>query len=211
MKKIVFIGLLLALGLARGSPARAQVFQLEQLVLDIEKLAQLKAILKDLKDGYQVLDKGYSVIRDISKGSFDLHKAFLDGLLLVSPEVRNDKRAADIIAMEISMVASYRQAWSRFVQDRHFGPEELDMLAQVYGNLMDRSAKALDDLLVVLTDGELRASDAERLKQIDKIYADLLGANGFLMQVNNSTALLSLQRAADENDAETTKKLYGIQ
>ena len=36
--------------------------------------------LKDMKEGYEIVSKGYSTIRDISKGSFNLHEAFLDGL-----------------------------------------------------------------------------------------------------------------------------------
>src|SRR5579863_2568221 len=74
---------------------RAQSFEIQQLVLDIEKLTQLKDILKDLKEGYQVLDKGYSAIRDIAQGNFNLHKAFLDALLTVSPTVKNYARVAE--------------------------------------------------------------------------------------------------------------------
>jgi hypothetical protein len=208
MRKIIFIGALL-LG-ASLPPVEAQVFEAEQLALDIEKLSQLKTILKDLEQGYQILDKGYTTIRDISKGSFSLHKAFLDGLLLVSPEVRNDQRALAILTMEAGMVASYSQAWGRFVLDRHFSAQELDLLAKVYGNILDRSEKALDDLTLILTDGDLRASDAERLDEVDAILRGLSRENALLNQLNNSTAVLSLQRAADENDRVTTKLLYGI-
>jgi hypothetical protein len=193
-----------------GTEGRCQSFELQQLILDIQKLSQLKAILKDLEDGYKVLDAGYSAIRDISKGSFNLHKAYLDGLLAVSPAVKNYERVADIIAMQVSLVEKYKQAWGLFKQDSHFRPEELSLLSTVYGNLLAASVKDLTTLAGIVTDGQIRASDAERLKQIDGIYAGMQEKSAFMDEMNGSTQMLSIQRASDLNDLQTTKQLYGI-
>src|SRR5580704_6413478 len=95
MKKIfVIIFLLFAV------KANAQSYELERLILDIEKLAQMKNILSDLYKGYEILNTGYSTIKSISHGNFNLHKAFLDGLLAVSPAVKNYQKALDIIDYE---------------------------------------------------------------------------------------------------------------
>ena len=67
---------------------KAQSYEAQQLLLDVQKLSQLKQMLADLKKGYEVLYEGYTNIKNISKGSFDLHQAFLDGLLEVSPAVK---------------------------------------------------------------------------------------------------------------------------
>lgn len=188
---------------------RAQSFEIQQLVLDIEKLTQLKDILKDLKEGYQVLDKGYSAIRDISQGNFNLHKAYLDGLLAVSPAVKNYARVAEIINLQLSMVSKYQAAWGQFQKDQHFRPDELGLMAVFFGNLLDESAKALDDLATILTDGTIRASDAERLKQIDAIDEGMVRRDRELEAFDRSTVALSLGRASDEADYEAIKKLYG--
>jgi hypothetical protein len=188
----------------------AQSFEAQQLLLDVEKLAQLKDILKDLQDGYKILDAGYSAIRDISKGSFDLHKAFLDGLLAVNPAIRSYKRVADIIGMQAKLVTNYKTAWGRFQQDKHLTPAELALLGTVYGRLFDQSLKDLDVLISLLTDGALRASDAERLQEIDGIYGGMVQKTIFLDRLNSSTAILSQQRASDQNDYQMLKSLYGI-
>lgn len=97
MKKILIIVCLAFLGLLPSYKASAQTDEIAQLLLNVEKLAQFKQILSDMKKGYQILEGGYNTIKDISEGNFSLHKAFLDGLMQVSPTVRNYKRIADII------------------------------------------------------------------------------------------------------------------
>jgi hypothetical protein len=54
-------------------------------------------------------------------------------------------------------------------------------------------------------------SDSERLHAIDGIYTDTKDKLVFLRQFNNSTTTLALQRAAESNDMETVRQLYGLQ
>ena len=75
----------------------AQSYEAQQLLLNWEKLAQLKKILDNMYKGYQVLSYGYTTIKDISEGNFNLHHAFLEGLLQVSPTVLKYKRVVDIV------------------------------------------------------------------------------------------------------------------
>ena len=56
----------------------AQSTEIQQLLLNVEKLAQLKKILSNMKKGYEIVSNGYNTIKDISKGNFNLHEAFLD-------------------------------------------------------------------------------------------------------------------------------------
>ena len=55
-------------------PAFPQAQELEELALDIEKLAQFKQILSDMKKGYTILSGGYNTIKNLSQGNFNLHK-----------------------------------------------------------------------------------------------------------------------------------------
>src|ERR1044072_6034317 len=100
--------------------SKAQSAEAEQLLLDWEKLAQFKKILQNMYDGYKILYKGYSAVKDISKGSFDLHKNFLDALLEVSPAVKKYKRIADIIACQARIVKEYKSAFEQFREDKSF-------------------------------------------------------------------------------------------
>lgn len=210
MKKRLIVLLLVSLGVATAFRASAQSDELQQLVLNIEKLAQFKQILSDLKKGYEIVSSGYSTIKNISEGNFSLHKTFLDALMQVSPTVRNYKRIADIINYQIILLKEYKTAFNRFKKDNNFNSQELEYLGSVYDNLFKQSLKNLDDLTTVITANKLRMSDDERLKAIDNIFADMQDKVMFLRHFNNNTTILAVQRAKERNDAATIRNIYGI-
>jgi len=210
MKKLIIIISLSFLGILPAFRASAQADEIAQLVLNIEKLAQFKQILSDMKKGYEILSGGYNTIKNISEGNFSLHKAFLDGLMEVSPAVRNYRRVADITNYQIILVKEYRKAYERFRQDNNFNADELAYLGRVYDNLFKESLRNLDELLTVITAGKARMSDDERLQAIDRIYADMQDKLTFLRHFNNNTTILAVQRAKERNDAQTIRKIYGL-
>jgi esterase/lipase len=188
----------------------AQSDEAKQLLLNVEKLAQFKQILKNMKDGYQLLHKGYTSIKDISEGNFSLHKTFLDGLMEVSPAVKKYKRVADIISYQIKLVKEYKSAFQQFKDDKQFTLIEIQYIGNVYANLFKESLKKLDELAMVVTAGKLRMSDDERLQAIDRIYDEVMEQYTFLNEFNNSTAILSLQREKDKMDIDLMKKIHGL-
>ncbi len=188
--------------------SNAQAYELERLVLDIEKLLQLKNILSDLYKGYEILTTGYDAIKSISEGNFSLHKAFLDGLLAVSPAVQKYERVIDIINDQASIVSEYKTAYNIFKQDKHFTPDEIIYLSNVYNNLISRSEKNLTNLLNVMTANTLRMSDAERLHAIDGIYSDEHEQLSFLRAFNSKTASLSAELSKQETDLNSVRGFY---
>lgn len=207
MKK-VFILFMLTAGIHANIFAQSK--EVQQLLLDIEKLAQFKQILTDLKKGYQIISTGYTTIKNLSKGNFDLHKTFLDGLMAVSPSVRNYKRIADIVNGQLLIVKEYKKALSRFMQDDNFNVEEIDYMGKVYNNLFKESLSNLDELTIIITSNKLRMTDDERLSAIDRINGEMQNKLIFLRQFNNNTTILAIQRAREKNDATSVMKIYGL-
>jgi hypothetical protein len=190
--------------------AFSQSQEAQQLLLNWEKLTQFKKMLKDMYAGYKIVYKGYTTIKDISEGNFDLHKDFLDGLLEVSPAVKKYKRIADIISYQLRIVKEYKAAFNQFKEDRNFTPDEIKYIGKVYSNLLVESLKCLDELSMVITAGKLRMSDDERLQAIDRIYNEIFDQFSFLQDFNNGTAVLSVQREKDMQDIDISRKLYNI-
>lgn len=205
MKKWVLI--LLIAGISAGR-ASAQSQEVQQLLLNVEKLAQFKQILADLKKGYDILSKGYNVIRDISEGNFSLHKTFLDALFEVSPTVRKYKKIAGTINLQIKLTQQYKSAFSRFKSSGQFTVDEINYLSRVYGRLFDESLQNLDDLATIITAGKLRMSDDERLAAIDRVYADMEDKLAFLHSFNGKTSVLAVQRVKESSDARIMQGLY---
>lgn len=210
MKKILVLMLLILLGTGKTMKVNAQANEIAQLLLNVEKLAQFKQILSDLKNGYDVLYKGYTTIKDISEGNFKLHKGFLDALMQVSPQVKNYYKVAGIIEKQLAIIKEYKAAYSRFSNDGNFTPQELEYLAGIYSNLVGLSLRNLDELATVITADKLRMSDDERLKAIDVIFDDMEEKLVFLRHFNGNTSVLSAQRAKEKHDAGTMNQIHGL-
>lgn len=210
MKRLIFFLVFTLSFTGVSTVSFAQADEATQLLLNVEKLTQLKQILSDMKKGYQIISKGYNTIKDLSEGNFSLHKAFLDGLMEVSPTVKKYQKIKVIVDGQLELVKTYKTAFIRFKSAGYFNPGELEYISRVYDNLFKQSLKNLDDLLLVVTADKLRMSDAERLDAIDNISLSMNDMLSFLKNFNHQTTLLTLQRAGEKNDAVAMKKIYGI-
>ena len=206
MKKIVIA---ISLGICFIS-SNAQSDEAQQLLLNVEKLAQFKKILKNMKDSYTIIFKGYTAVKDLSQGNFTLHKTFLDGLMEVSPAVKKYKRIADIFNYQLRILKEYKAAWQQFRDDKQFTSIEIDYLGKVYTNLFNETLKSLEELAMVITSGKLRMSDDEKLQAIDRIYESVVDQYSFLNEFNNNTAILSLQRKSEQAEIKMSRIINGI-
>lgn len=187
----------------------SQEQEIQQLLLNWEKLTQFKKILQNMYDGWKIVEKGYTTIKDISSGNFNLHKTFLDELLQVSPVVKQYKRVTDIIHYQSLIVKRYKEAFNRFKEDKVFSAQEIDYIGKVYSNLFKESVKGIDELFMVITAGELRMTDDERLQAIDRIHARMEDQFAFLTNFNSSTSYLALQRKAEQAEINLSKRFHG--
>ncbi|HTN19768.1 MAG TPA: hypothetical protein VL125_04800 [Pelobium sp.] len=188
----------------------AQSKEAQQLLLNYEKLKQMKNTLEDMKRGYEVLKNGYNSVKNVTEGNFNLHDVFLGKLMAISPVVRNYRRIGDIIICQKNLVREYKQAFSRFSESNLFNAEELKYLGRIYKNLFTQSIQSLDELTMVLTANKLKMSDDERLKSIDRIFADSEDKLDFLRNFNRQTQLLLSQRNREQESLQQTQKLYQI-
>lgn len=199
---------LIAVALAAGPfSARAQTAEVTQLVLNIQKLNQLREILAELKAGYDILFTGYNTIKNISEGNFKLHDDFLSALLKVSPAVKNYARVKDILAYELAISREYRQTRAQLTASEVLTHTEIEYIEKVYSGLASSSLGNLLALEEVLTDQKLRASDAERLQRIDLIYSQVTDQLTFLRHFNSNALLLTAQR---KNELQQTKTLQDL-
>lgn len=196
--------------LALVAPVRAQSTEVQQLLLNVEKLGQLKNILKDMEKGYTVVRGGYNAIKNISEGNFSLHEFFLDGLMIVSPEVKKYRRVLDIISYQKMLVLEYKRAFDRFRASGNFGVGELEYLGLVYKQLFDQSVDNLDELAMVITSSKLRMNDEERLQAIDRIFASTQDKLMFLRYFNERGLILNQQREKERLEIASARDIYGL-
>jgi DNA repair ATPase RecN len=208
MKKMILILIVFLVFVPNNT--NAQSAEIQQLILNIEKLSQFKKILSDMKKGYELLSGGYKTVKDMSEGNFNLHKTFLDALMQVSPIVKNYKRVGDIVNFQMLLVKESKNGLNRFVKSDSFSPQEIKYFEKVYGNLLSQSLKNLDELTMVITADKLRMSDDERLKAVDNIYLEMQDKLLFLRDFNKSSSVLVLQRAKEAKDVYASKELQEL-
>lgn len=192
------------------SVSHAQTQEVTQLILNLEKLRELRKILQELKKGYDILFEGYTKIRDIARGNFKLHDAFLDALLQVSPGVKSYGRIKDIVQTQLAILKESKQALDMLSSSGQFSAQELSYLGNVYEQLLSGSIKNLDALTDVVTAKKLRASDDERLSRIDNIHHQMLEKLIFLRHFNGNNSLLVAQRKDESASNKTVQEVYGI-
>jgi hypothetical protein len=205
MKHLKILIVLLLFGTARAS---AQSTDMVQLILDIEKLTQLKGILTDMKTGYDIINGGYNEVKQIASGNLNVHTVFLNGLLAINPEIAKYGRVTDIVLKQGYIVTEYQRYYSQFRNSGTFNSGEIEYMANVYTTLLKQSLRNLSQLADVLLAGKLRMSDDERLNAIDRIYADTDDKLTFLRHFDQQTAVLSIQRQHELNNYSTLQKLY---
>lgn len=204
MKAVMF---LMLLGCLR---AGAQFSEMEQLRLDLEKLVQFKMILSQMQHGYQNLKSGYNSVRDVAKGNFNLHKNYLDGLLTVNPTVKNSPVLRQIENDKYAMGKLFKGAIQQYRSSGLFTSIELSDLSARYGECAQRIEDDSGLLDMVISSGNLRMSDAERLEVISIVQADVSIQHSEIKKMIDEYSKVMVVRQQQKKDNSAVKKLSGL-
>jgi len=223
--KSKLIALVLSLILISAFPARSDA---QFAIADVIKLVIKKVInsidlaVQQLQNKTIVLQNAQQELENLmSKWQLDeisgwvekqreLYEAYYQELWQVKQIISGYDRVKTIISLQTEMVTEYRKAYGLFQQDKHFTPEELDHMFQVYTGILDESLKNVSRVLLVVNALATQMDDASRLNIIDQAAAGIQKNFNDLRRFDNQNLQLSLERALENNDLETIKNLYGI-
>lgn len=202
MKKVIVIAGLVLLAVSGYSQS--------QIKLYIQQIAANKVYIEYLQKGYSIAKKGLTTIGNIKNGHWSLDKDFFAGLENINPKVRHYAKVADIVALNIQIVKRYKQALKEARASDRFTGSELDYFGKVFTGLIDNCAVLVDELTLLLKASELKMSDDERIKRIDKLYTNMQDNYVFVQDFSGSMEIMTLQRDKEVNDAAVVKGLYGF-
>lgn len=167
----------------------------------VQQLAALKLYAGYLKKGYDIADKGIISIKAFSNGEFKLHDEFFGTLKLISPSVAEKASLAEIIKCQFDI----RQGFNNLRNASGFQLPEKSYFESVRRNILDECAADLEELLLVITSGELKMHEAERISRIQKIHLRMKDkfafTASFISQANN----LRNQREVETRGIENLK------
>lgn len=209
MRNLCYRFVMVILLLISGPIAKAQSDEVQQLLLNVEKLNQLKDMLENMKDKYLIIRQGYNQVKGIAEGNFNLHQAFLNRLLKVNPNVRAYYKVGEIVELQISLIrgmAKVKQEfrWSDFLEEQEFA--QVDRLFSVWSR---SSLNLLEELLLILSDNQLEMGDWERIEAIDRLHASVLNLSKGVAMFANSISELGDLRNMKSRELTTLQTLFG--
>jgi hypothetical protein len=211
-KVLLCFCLLLVLGFGSGFSATAQTWaewfsqKKTQKKYLLEQIAALQVYLEFARKGYAVVGDGIGLVRDISRGEFSLHEAFISGLAKVSPVVRNDFRVAEIVLLQAGILKAFNGIKGQDL----LSADQLVYVAEVASGVINDCYADLAELLLVVTSGKLEMSDAERLDRLDQIYLRMLDRSGFSRWFCGDASLLLRQKKMEQQTLKNLRRYYGI-
>jgi hypothetical protein len=176
----------------------------------LQQIAALHTYISYAKKGYDIVNKGVTTIRNIKKGDFNLHRDFFDHLKNVNPKISRYAKVGDIIAYQIRIIKKTKEAIAGIGTTKQFTAQEIDYCVAVYNNLLIECGKTIDELMLIITDGQLEMKEDERLKRINALYADMQNKYAFASSFGEDMAILTMQRMSEHVQINYSKILNGI-
>ena len=175
-----------------------------------QQVAALQVYEGYVSKGYQIAKGGLHTIGDIKNGEFTLHETFFSSLAHINPSLQHYSRIADIIALQLNINKQYRRCYESVNQSSEMSNNELTYIHSVFAALLDNSANDISNLITLLTDGQFKLEDNERLQRIDAIYENMLHKYGFAQTFSRQVNILTLNRQKEGVETSSLQSLYNL-
>lgn len=140
----------------------------------------------------------------------DLYQNYFNELWEVKIIITGYHRIKEISEKQVALVNAYKRAWNLLQQDKHFTPEELSYMGNVYSGILNQTLEDANGLLNIVSAFTTQMDDAARMKMIDDVGNKVDEHYSDLQRFNTENEMLSLQRSKDANDAAIVKWMYDL-
>jgi hypothetical protein len=139
-----------------------------------------------------------------------LYQNYYQELAKVKIFISDYDEVKKIISQQKELLSEYHNASTLFHQDKNFSISESRAMENIYGGILQESVRNLEEVTTAVTAFSTQLDDAERMLMVHHASAGMQTNLDHLRQYNNQNAIISYQRARDEQDRQVIKKLYGI-
>lgn len=176
----------------------------------MQQIALQETYLSEIKNGYNDAQKGLADAQELKNGSFTLNANYFNSLSQVSPAVANDPKVKLITSYQQQIVSSFGNEINWQQQQGILGGDEISYLQQVYAGIITACTKDIDELNLVVTPGKAQMKDAQRIAEIDKLYAATQDKYRFTVSFVSNAHSFALQRQENGQQSQVIKKLYNL-
>ena len=169
-----------------------------------EQIAALRMYAGYVKDGYQIVSDGVQNVKSLKNGEFNLHDAFFKSLKAINPSIRNIEKIADIISLQVAIGKNLTMIKGL----QYFSVPQREYIDRVKSQVLKGCESDLEELLLVITSGQIEMKDDERIKRIDKIYTSISDKFSFSKSFVTELSMAVYQKKREEQSIIHMRNLY---
>lgn len=163
----------------------------------LKQIALWEIYIKDLEKGYEIAKEGLNTISDIKNGDFHLHLDHFNALMEINPDIKKYSKVVEILLLQSDIKKLVTKS-------------DDDYINSVWRHLNDRCNADVDQLNKLLSPGNYQMTDDERIKNVDKLYADMKDKYAFAKSFSNEVKILSVQQLKEKNEVQTSMLLNNV-
>jgi hypothetical protein len=190
---------------------QALIAALKAISLKLQKLQTqqiwLQNTLRKIETEMQKLH--LEEIAEWSEKSKKLYEDYFQELLEVRNKIALLKKAKEVAELQKGILEMHEKSLNLVMGSDLFTSDEKDHIAKVYMNILEESVNNIDQLEIVITSFKTKMSDADRMIIIDQAHTKIQSNYRALIQFSGSIGYLAQKRAAEVDENEGMKTLYG--
>jgi len=171
----------------------------------LKQIAALKVFIEYARKGAKIANNGLNLIRKIKKGDFNIHDEFFASFKSVNPRIKNYGKVAVTIALQTKIIKEAAKTIPAMRESKQFTPDEVEYCQKVFDRLLTDCLNCVNELYLVITADQLELKDDERIKHINRLYADMQNKHSFCASFNEEIGTLSMQRQSESADIKFSK------
>lgn len=189
-------------------PVAAQSQKQKMIKNLIAQVALFQTFMGKAKKGYKIVGDGIHLIRDIKNGEFNLHNDYFNSLSSVNPQVKKYAKVAAIMQYEYEILQTCEKTLRQIKSSNRYSPGETSYIQKVFDRLLEETSGNMDELALIIKDGEVKMSDDQRIKRIDKLYLKVQSDRVFAQHFTERTRRLGADRSSYEQQMQQVQTLY---
>jgi hypothetical protein len=175
----------------------------------IEQMAALQVYLKNLKQGYTVVNKGLNLVGEITGNSYSMDNIYIESLLQVKAPVANSELSSSIVVLERGIRTRLRILRQRI--DHNTGlltADESTYLKKVAQKAESILSEQIATKQKVQTTDKVQMTDAGRVQILRRVKADLEELESFLGQADGELTRLIIQRQEETHEIHQINRIH---
>lgn len=175
----------------------------------IEQIAALQVYLKNLKQGYKVVNKGLNLVGEITGNNYSMDNIYLSSLLQVKAPVADSELNNSIEVLERGIRTRLRVLTQRIDQNAALlTADESTYLKSVVRKVESILSEQIATKQKIETSDELQMTDAGRVEILGSARTHLEELESFLGQTDGELTRLIIQRQLDTHEINQVNQVH---